>query len=651
MRGKVFRARFRVRSAVGWSDYSPVTSTRAAQAPAPPPAPPGYVAATSSTLSVTLSLCEDNGGAAVLRHELWIDDGALGGFQRIDSYDGHSRSFVVDQATETFLVTGRTYRLRTLAVNEAGSSEPTATTAIALADPPPQANAPTKEAALSSTERLVLSWLPAAGTDAPGGDITGYRLEMDDGLGGDFVVLYDGHNAPSLTTFVVGGPGASVQLVPGRPYRFHLAARAFNGLGSPSAVAVVHTCTAPKNLAPPQLVAVTSAGMTLSWGEPADGGACPAIGYSLLVDDGASGTPGTAVAGVATDVPTLRAASVALPSAGLGSTFTFLLSVSNREGSTPSSTVRFRFAIAPSQPAAGPEVLSAGPSQITVRFDQALPSDGGSAVVGFHLQYMGAYSEGYWRDLVGHDSDTLLTTYTATGLEKGETYFFRYRARNAAGWSAYSPASEAVAASAPARPAAAPSLVGAPTATSVTVELDQASIDDGGSPITAYRLESCQDSSTEDQCLEDAAFSAVASYAGGVQHTLTVATDSLAVGQLYKLRYRAINEAVAGSPRTGEASAAVGVAIAGTPAAPATLLKLMAYSSKTSLSLEWSPVSVPAAESPGGDVLGYVLYASDPETGASWEAFNGATLGLRDVTRANVAGLATGKPYRFRVAA
>jgi hypothetical protein len=148
-------------------------------------------------------------------------------------------------------------------------------------------------------------------TDAPGGDITGYRLEKDDGLGGDFSIIYDGLASPSVTTFVVGGATSPSQVVAGRAYRFRLTAWAFNGLGPVSLTGTVYACTAPTNLAPPLLGSIhpTSYLITITWSEPADSGACPLLGFSLLVDDGVSGNPTTPVAGVATDVPVLRSAT------------------------------------------------------------------------------------------------------------------------------------------------------------------------------------------------------------------------------------------------------------------------------------------------------------------------------------------------------
>ena len=96
MRSKVFRARYRVKNAVGWSDYSPILYRRAASVPSAPPLAPSLVQATSTTLELSLTKSTDNGGAVIIAHELWIDDGELGAYTQVASYDGISTSFTID---------------------------------------------------------------------------------------------------------------------------------------------------------------------------------------------------------------------------------------------------------------------------------------------------------------------------------------------------------------------------------------------------------------------------------------------------------------------------------------------------------------------------------------------------------------------------
>lgn len=46
---------------------------------------------------------------------------------------------------------------------------------------------------------------------------------------------------------------------------------------------------------------------------------------------------------------------------------------------------------------------------------------------------------GNFVQLIGHEVDQMALSYTVSGLIKGTTYGFRYRAKNTYGWSDYSP--------------------------------------------------------------------------------------------------------------------------------------------------------------------------------------------------------------------
>jgi hypothetical protein len=158
-------------------------------------------------------------------------------------------------------------------------------------------------------------------------------------------------------------------VVPGRGYRFRIAARAFNGLGDQSDITTIWACSSPSDLAPPLLELNTDTTMTLTWSEPNDNGACPITGYTLLTDDGSTGSPDTQVGGMATDIPTLRSAIVTIDTANLGTTYTYKLRVDNRQGSVESSSVAYLFAVAPDQPPSGPTIVSAGSTSISVQYD------------------------------------------------------------------------------------------------------------------------------------------------------------------------------------------------------------------------------------------------------------------------------------------
>jgi hypothetical protein len=149
-RGLIYRARYRVRNAIGWSDYSPMGYLKAAIRPSAPPAP-GFIAATANSIMVKLGRSEDNGGAEISAYELWIDGGELlSQFSKVASYSGLEASFVIDRAVETSLVSGKVYRLKYRAKNEIGHGDYSGVTTIAMADKPPQVAAPAKNQSLST---------------------------------------------------------------------------------------------------------------------------------------------------------------------------------------------------------------------------------------------------------------------------------------------------------------------------------------------------------------------------------------------------------------------------------------------------------------------------------------------------------------------
>jgi len=75
----------------------------------------------------------------------------------------------------------------------------------------------------------------------------------------------------------------------------------------------------------------------------------------------------------------------------------------------------------------------------------------------------------------------------------------------------------------------------------------------------------------------------------------------------------------------------------------------MSLSSKTSISVEWDPVTPGVA--PGGDIWGYVLEVKDSVNGSVWEPFNGVLLGARDQIKYTARHLVPGREYKFRVTA
>lgn len=92
-------------------------------------------------------------------------------------------------------------------------------------------------------------------------------------------------------------------------------------------------------------------------------------------------------------------------------------------------------------------------TKIKVTFASPAPGDGGSSIISYELQ-MDDGITGTYTSIVGYSSNSLLTAYTVTsGIVKGRTHNFKYRARNAIGWGPFSSEVAILAATVPSAPA------------------------------------------------------------------------------------------------------------------------------------------------------------------------------------------------------
>lgn len=238
---------------------------------------------------------------------------------------------------------------------------------------------------------------------------------------------------------------------------------------------------------------------------------------------------------------------------------------------------------------------------------------GGSAILSYNLQMADAY-QGQFEDVVGgQDSaqNVLKTIYDLQdeAIQKGTSYSFRYRVLNVRGWSEFSDVTIVEAADVPTQPEI-PLLV-AYSSTAIELEFNLGMIDNNGSPITYYELQS-------DQGEGNGVYTKVESFpsSGTITHTLTAADDGITEGKIYKLRWLARNAVGSSMP-----SGILTIAAIDQFEAPATLTKDNSLSSLSSVHLSWSAVA--AGQSPGGEVLGYRLQVIDTNSGTSWIDFDG----------------------------
>jgi len=237
--------------------------------------------------------------------------------------------------------------------------------------------------------------------------------------------------------------------------------------------------------------------------------------------------------------------------------------------------------------------------------------------------------------LNGLSNESLSPKWTVTGLTKGESYKFRFRAKNSIGWSEYSDETTILAADVPETPEKPVPL--AATDTSVQLQLDTV-LDNGGSSITSYVLQ-------HDSGSTGASFTTVASYVSGTTTpTLSVPADLPTAGTVYGFRFYAVN-----AKGQSEYSPILYAAVSDPPVASASITKDDSMSSSTSIYVTWAQVA--DGPSPGGEIKGYVLTVKDCQNGTEWEAFNGVSLGLTSQRAFLQKGLTPGREYKFSVVA
>jgi hypothetical protein len=210
---------------------------------------------------------------------------------------------------------------------------------------PAKPNPPTKIEAESSINSITLEWDASADTEMP---VIGYVLRMNDGLGVDYSVIYNGVNFPNVRKYLVSG------LSTGGTYTFTVEALNYNGAGEASDPAHFIICQKPSQFNAPSMTSVTRTEMTLNWEAPLSDGGCPITSYSLYSDDGAGGSFSEVDPAGINNLPTLRGYVRTFDPAETSKSFTYYLSATNAVGTSQTDTVAFILAAVPDKPTLTP---------------------------------------------------------------------------------------------------------------------------------------------------------------------------------------------------------------------------------------------------------------------------------------------------------
>ena len=575
VRGRVYRFKYRVRNAAGWSAYSETAYITPSTKPEAPPKPK-FVSGTDTQIVLSFEESVDDNGVAIDHYQLEIDEGddLTSNFVVVTRYSGSALSFTLDSVLDSLDAPGTLYRVRLAAVNKDGVfSDYSDVLLVALGSLPSKPNTPTKDISRSSTNSILVQWDEITGDTLT---IQGYKLYADSGRADGFKLVFDGSNSPGIREYLL--QNTNVDLT----YRFRVQATNINGDGPFSNIASLVSCTTPSSFSAPTVIEVTQTHATISWGEPSGKGGCPITGYGIFwAPQGGSFTEYDP-----TNVnhkPFLTRYTLDLSSQTVGGIYQVYVSASNRAGSTSSDTVSFILASTPGKPA----LATSESDGKYLKVIMSAPSNGGSSIVTYQLQVDFDDRKGFVTVSGGDSKHTLTLDYTISSeaLTTGDRYRARYRAKNKVGWGEWSDIAYLLVAGAPSTPPA-PRLV---SASAGNIRIYISSVDsDNGSPIKNYHVYIDSGDYSSEVTTKHGSSST-----GEVEYTIT----GLTPGAIYRVGIIAENEALS-SPMS-----AYGIfAASDPPAAPASLTKDMNASTLTSIVLNWSKV-----EEADKAIYGYIV--------------------------------------------
>jgi hypothetical protein len=647
-KGDLIVARVAASNAAGTGPYSVPNSAGAlAQTPpvAPAAAPSGGAATSESVLDVHwafLAGAGEDGGSSILSYGLDIDDGAGGAFSpAVGSAPTTAPYTLNSKQITTAIVSGRTYRLRYRAYNAHGWGSYSPIGSITAASLP---GAPPEPALTIVGTDVQITWSAPADTGGDGIALSAYRVELRlaDGSYKEDLVTCDASQAAivsaasctiPMSTLTSADPATGFSYSQGDEVVARVTAATVIGYGAAGPVSSAQTVlaeVAPHKppTAPRRGAASNEAQLVVDWDAlvAPDAGGSSVTSYNLQWDQ-ATGTFGPHLTGASAECCD-SLVTTHTQAAGLlaGSLYLLRYRAANKYGWGPySDPVTIRAADIPAAPA--PVVTSI--TDLYARVAWSEPDDKSAAIEEYEIRLRAAdgvtlaeettYCEGSRSAIVESRYCLVpMTTLRAApySLGYGELVAAVLRARNAIGWSPWSPANGvgALVQTEPLASATPTPTRGARTDhTRVEVEWPEMTLASatGGSPITSYGLEwDGGDGSADFAAL-------VGAPASPFLATSYLLSAGISAGTTYRFRLRAWNKWGAGDP-----SASVGVEASTTPAgvvAPVTAI------SGSRVRISWTE---PAAQ--GSAIVAYTIQveASDGSFAAEPGHCDGATAAI-----------------------
>ncbi len=630
--GQTYYFRFRVKNMYGWSEYSDIGYVVASQVPAQPNTP--TIASFSGTqIVIDFDQSVDNKGSSITSYELyWASGTSPITFTQVTTYDGSSAQFILPSGTDT-LTTGQIYNFKYAARNVRGLGELSEITSVAATSLLSSPTVLTKVAASSSGSKITLSWSASTPVNTPGDDILGYKLYVLDPTTSQYVKIFDGveNSSPSQTTF------SYTSVTQGNQYSFKVSVVTFNGESSLSSAYTTYACSGPSGMAVPTIDDVTLTTISISWSAPSSTGGCALTGYAVYLDDGSGYSEvNTSSDPAVRNKPSLRTLTItALGSATSGSVVNVKVEAINSDSSVFSPAKRVLIATKPNAPTTQVQRVDSesDETKLTVEFATLSTSDiNGSPIISYSLEVRTGTTGSFKVYSGANDISSMMTKFTLTSpwVSKGNTYSFRYRARNAYGWSDYSDISYLTVAGVPGTPSKL--TMSSFSSTTIVIAIPTV-LDDGGSDITSIEVEYADG-------LTSTSFPSCTM----ASSTCSIGTaDGLTTGHIYKFRHKVTN--TLGSSYYSDSLA---VGLKDQPTAVTGLAKVVSLSTKTQIGLTWD--LTPDTNSPAGIIRGYRVYMVNPSV-SNDETLVYDGYGFSKTNYYTVSGLTTSNEYRFTVAA
>ena len=440
-----------------------------------PNAPTGLTASPDGTSQMLLSWTApaDDGGAPVTGYRIEVSLTGVGQWTVL-AYHSQSTS---TSYTHRGLLPGSRRHYRVAAINSEGtgaySNVAVGSTRAAVPGAPTGLTARAR-----GQTRIDLAWR-APGLDG-GAPVTGYRIEASSDGGGTWTELRDNTNSTGTTFSHTGLEPATT---------WHYRVSAINSAGTGRASNVARATTDATVPAEPTGLSARGGDMRidLSWTRPSNDGGAAVTGYRIEASSN-GGRTWTELLDNTNSTATAFSHTDLTPA----TTMHYRVYAINRVGRGPASNVASATtdATVPASPTNLAAVAS-GTSQIDLTW-RAPGFDGGAPVTGYRIQ-VAENGNGPWSDLVT-DTRSTVTEHSHTGLSPGTTRYYRVAGINRVGRGSESGIANATTDATVPDP---PTGLTATTTEPTTIELTwTAPRDDGGSPVSGYRIEVRVDSVT-----------------------------------------------------------------------------------------------------------------------------------------------------------